>query len=54
LILVFLVLAFFDFLLLSCHFWPFTDVLRKTFEFLTPEILDFCTQRGSAYAKATA
>jgi hypothetical protein len=25
----FLVLAFFGFSLLSCHFWPFTQVLRK-------------------------
>ncbi|HEY0725048.1 MAG TPA: hypothetical protein VGD41_13845 [Pyrinomonadaceae bacterium] len=27
----FVVLAFFDSSLLSCHFWPFTEVLRKNF-----------------------
>ena len=34
----FVVLAFFDFSLLSCHFWPFTEVLRKIFGSLTREV----------------
>jgi hypothetical protein len=33
----FVVMAFFDCSLLSCHFWPFT-VLRKIFVFLTREV----------------
>ena len=37
--LIFLVLAFFDFSLLSCHFWPFTEVLRKILGSLTRESL---------------
>jgi hypothetical protein len=34
----FLVLAFFGFSLLSCHFWPFIEVLRKIFGSLTREV----------------
>jgi hypothetical protein len=41
LIFSFLVLAFFGVSLLSCHFRPFTDVLRKNFESLTPEVWKF-------------
>src|SRR6266478_7407127 len=37
----FLVLAFFGFSSLSCHFWPFTGVLRKIFGSLTPEVWEF-------------
>src|SRR5207248_1675747 len=36
--LVLLVLAFFDSSLLSCHFSPFTGVLRKIFGSLTREV----------------
>jgi hypothetical protein len=36
--LVFLVMAFFDSSSLSCHFWPFTGVLRKFFGSLTREV----------------
>jgi hypothetical protein len=36
--LTFVVVAFFDFSLLSCHFWPFIGVLRKIFESLTREV----------------
>jgi len=39
--LVLLVVAFFDFSLLSCHFWPFTGVLRKIFGSLTREVWQF-------------
>jgi hypothetical protein len=31
-------LAFPESSLLSCHFWPFTGVLRKTFEGLTRKL----------------
>jgi len=34
-------LAFFDFSLLSYHFWPFTEVLRKIFGSLTWEGWEF-------------
>jgi hypothetical protein len=43
--LIFLVLAFFDFSLLSCHFWPFTEVLRKIFGSLTREVLETFARR---------
>jgi hypothetical protein len=36
--LIFVVLAFGDLSSLSCHFWPFTDVLRKFFGSLTREV----------------
>src|SRR5262249_38714416 len=36
----FVVLAFFESSLLSCQFWPFTDVLRKFLRSLTPESLE--------------
>ena len=36
--LVFVVLALFDFSLLSCHFGPFTEVLRIIFGSLTREV----------------
>ena len=41
----FLVLAFFGFSLLSCHFWPFTEVLRKIFRSLTREVGNFARNR---------
>ncbi len=31
-------MAFFGFSLLSCHFWPFTGVLRKIFGSLTRKV----------------
>jgi len=34
-------MAFFGFSLLSCHFWPFTGVLRKIFGSLTREVWEF-------------
>ena len=34
-------MAFFGFSLLSCHFWPFTGVLRKIFGSLTQEVWEF-------------
>jgi len=34
----FVVMAFFGFSLLSCHFWPFTGVLRKIFGSLTRKV----------------
>jgi len=34
-------MAFFGFSLLSCHFWPFTGVLRKFFGSLTREVRKF-------------
>jgi hypothetical protein len=45
------VLAFVDSLLLSCHFWPFTEVLRKIFGSLTREVVEFLKTTGlSAFA----
>jgi hypothetical protein len=40
------VLAFVDSLLLSGHFWPFTDVLRKIFGDLTREVREFLKRTG--------
>jgi hypothetical protein len=48
--LVFLVLALFDSSLLSSHFWPFTDVLRKFFGSLTRKLYF----EQPAFAEATA
>jgi hypothetical protein len=50
--LVFVVMAFFDASLLSCHFWPFTGVLRKTFGSLTREVWKMFER--PAFAEATA
>jgi hypothetical protein len=43
--LIFLVLAFFDFSLLNCHFRPFTGVLRKIFGSLKREVLETFARR---------
>src|SRR5438874_5766729 len=48
----FVVLALFGSSLLSCHFWPFTGVLRKIFGSLTREVREFLEQ--PAFAKARA
>jgi len=42
----FVVLAFFESSLLSCHFWPFTEVLRKIFGSLTREVRGFVQTHG--------
>jgi len=36
----FFVLAFFDSSLLSCHFWPFTDVQNGNQHEVTPQVAD--------------
>src|SRR6266404_6173070 len=38
-------LAFFGFSLLSCHFWPFTGVLRKIFGSLTRKVSETFARR---------
>jgi len=44
-------MAFFGFSLLSCHFWPFTGVLRKIFGSLTREVREFLqTPRITTFA----
>src|SRR5215472_2101462 len=51
----FLVLAFLDSSLLSCHFWPFTDVLRRICLFVTRKMQrSVCDNAAMAAARTRA